>query len=284
MIVQAARDPQMIELARSKGAKGINICGMCCTGNELLMRHGVPVAGNFLQQELAIVTGAVEAMVVDVQCIMPSLTDVAGCYHTKIISTSPKAKFPGAQHVAFDEEKALEIAGEIVRSAVENYPHRNEAKVLIPSEKMEFVAGFSVEAIVSAIGGSLDPLLDAIKGGSIKGIAAIVGCNNPKIKHDYGHVALAEELISGDILVVETGCAAIASAKVGLLLAGSRCQGRIGFTGSLEALQTPPVLHMGSCVDISRILVVAAAIAKALDVDISDLLIERPRMDVRKGR
>jgi len=271
MIVQAARDPQMIELAKSKGAKGINICGMCCTGNELLMRHDIPIAGNFLQQELAIITGAVEAMIVDVQCIMPSVTGVAGCYHTKIISTSPKAKFPGARHVAFDEEKALQTAGEVVRIAVENYPNRNKAKVFIPSDKMEFMAGFSVEAIVSALGGSLDPLLNAIKEGNIKGIAAIVGCNNPKIKHDFGHIALAEELIAKNILVVETGCAAIASAKAGLLLPEASAKAGPGLKAVCEALQIPPVLHMGSCVDISRILVVAAAVAKALDVDISDL-------------
>ncbi|HTY81826.1 MAG TPA: hypothetical protein VMB24_03505, partial [Dehalococcoidales bacterium] len=68
MIVAAARDPEMIALAKSKGAKGINLGGICCTANEILMRHGVPLAGNFLQQELALVTGAVDAMVVDVQC------------------------------------------------------------------------------------------------------------------------------------------------------------------------------------------------------------------------
>lgn len=271
MIVRAAKEPQLIELAKSKGAAGINICGMCCTGNELLMRHDVPIAGNFLQQELAIITGAVEAMIVDVQCIMPALTEVAGCYHTKIISTSPKAKFPGAGHVAFDEAKALETAVGIVRTAVENYPRRNKAKVFIPADKMEFMAGFSVEAIVEALGGTLDPLLNAIKEGSIKGIAALVGCNNPKIKHDYGHVALAEELISKDILVVETGCAAIASAKAGLLLPEAAAQAGPGLKAVCEALQIPPVLHMGSCVDISRILVVAAALAKALNVDISDL-------------
>lgn len=271
MIVEAARDPQLVELARSKGANGIKVCGMCCTGNELLMRHDVPIAGNFLQQELAVITGAVEAMVVDVQCIMPSLTEVADCYHTQIISTSPKAEFPGAQHIPFDEENALDTAKRIVRAAVENYPNRNQENVQIPSEKMEFMAGFSVEAIVSALGGTLDPLLDAIKEGNIKGIAAVVGCNNPKIEHDRGHVGLAEELIKQDILVVETGCAAIASAKAGLLLPDASAKAGPGLRAVCESLQIPPVLHMGSCVDISRILVVAAAAAKALNTDISNL-------------
>ncbi len=271
MIVEAARDPELLELAKEKGAQGISISGMCCTGNELLMRHGVPVAGNFLQQELAIITGAVEAMIVDVQCIMPSLTGLADCYHTEIISTSPKAKFPGAKHVPFEEKSALKIAKEIVRMAVENYPNRNPDRVFIPREKMEFVAGFSVEAILSALGGSLDPLLEAIKEGAIKGIVGIVGCNNPKITHDYGHIALTEELIKNDVLVVETGCTAIASAKRGLLLPEAAAKAGPGLRSVCEALKIPPVLHMGSCVDISRILVVAAAVANALGVDISDL-------------
>ena len=271
MIVQAVREPELIELARSKGAKGITVAGMCCTGNEILMRHDVPIAGNFLQQELAIVTGAVEAMVVDVQCIMPALASLAECYHTKFISTSPKAKFPGALHVPFSEEKALETAREIVRIAIENYPNRNRDKVFIPAERMEFFAGFSVEAILSALGGSLEPLLEAIKAGTIKGIAAVVGCNNPKIQQDYGHITLAEELIKEDVLVVETGCAAIASAKAGLLLPEAAAKAGPGLRSLCESLGIPPVLHMGSCVDISRILVVASAAANALGVDISDL-------------
>ena len=114
MIVATAQDPQMVELAKSKGASGINLAGMCCTANEILMRHGVPLAGNFLQQELALVTGAVDAMVVDVQCIMESLPDIAQCYHTKIITTSPKAKISGAMHIEFNERNAILSAKEIV--------------------------------------------------------------------------------------------------------------------------------------------------------------------------
>lgn len=271
MIVKAARDPEILEIARDKGAKRVNVCGMCCTGNELLMRHDVPIAGNFLQQELALITGAVEAVVVDVQCVMPSLPETARCYHTEIISTSPKAKFPGARHIPFSEDNALDVAKEIVKTAIDNYPKRNMDKVFIPEDEMEFMAGFSVEAILSALGGTLDPLLNAIKDGTIKGIAAIVGCNNPKIKHDFGHVTLTEELIKQDILVVETGCAAIASAKAGLLLPEAAEKAGTGLKAICEALKIPPVLHMGSCVDISRIMLVAAAAANALGVDISDL-------------
>ncbi|MDH4208995.1 MAG: anaerobic carbon-monoxide dehydrogenase catalytic subunit [Anaerolineae bacterium] len=271
MIVAAARDPELLKLAEQQGAKGINVAGICCTGNEVLMRHGIPVAGNFLQQELAVITGAVEAMIVDVQCIMPALGNLAGCYHTKLISTSPKAKFPGATHMEFHEETAYETAKAIVKAAVENYPFRNAARVNIPDEKSACMVGFSTEAILSALGGSLDPLLDAIKSGAIKGIAGVVGCNNPKVQHDYGHVNMVKELIKNDVLVVTTGCNAQACAKAGLLLPEAAEQAGEGLKGVCQALGVPPVLHMGSCVDISRILVVCAAAANALGVDISDL-------------
>jgi len=271
MIVAAAQDPELIELAKQRGAQGINVAGICCTGNEVLMRHGIPIAGNFLQQELAIITGAVEAMIVDVQCIMPALTELASCYHTKIISTSPKAKFPGATHIEFHEERAYEIAKEIVRAAVENYAARNPALVNIPDERSECVVGFSVEAILKALGGSLDPLLDAVKSGAIRGIAGVVGCNNAKMRHDYSHITLVRELIGNDVLVVNTGCNAIACAKAGLLRPEAAEQAGEGLKGVCQALGVPPVLHMGSCVDISRILVACAAIANALGVDISDL-------------
>ena len=271
MIVAAAADPEMVDLAKKEGAVGINVAGMCCTGNEVLMRHGVPVAGNFLQQELAVATGAVEAMVVDIQCIMPALGALAGCFHTKFISTSPKAKFPGATHMEFHEETAMQTARAIVEAAVLNYASRNPAKVHIPNIKTKCMVGFSVEAIVSALGGSLDPLLGAIKSGAIRGLGAVVGCNNPKIVHDWGHVNLVKELIKNDVLVVTTGCNALACAKAGLLLPEAADMAGEGLKGVCKALGVPPVLHMGSCVDISRILVAAAAIANALGVDISDL-------------
>jgi len=271
MIVAAASDPELLALAREYGAEGINVAGICCTGNEVLMRHGIPIAGNFLQQELAIITGAVDVMVVDVQCIMPALGDLASCYHTKFISTSPKAKFPGATHMEFHEETAYETAKAIVREGVEAYRFRNPAMVDIPEDKSECMVGFSVEAILSALGGNLDPLLEAVKSGAVQGIAGVVGCNNPKVQHDYGHVNLVKELIKRDILVVTTGCNAIACAKAGLLLPEAAEMAGEGLKGVCQALGVPPVLHMGSCVDISRILVTCAAIANALGVDISDL-------------
>jgi len=271
MIVEAAEDPELLELAKEKGAAGINVAGICCTGNETLMRHGTPIAGTFLQQELAVITGAVEAMVVDVQCVMPSLGELAGCYHTKFISTSSKADFPNTVRMEFHEDKAYETAKEIVRAAVENFPNRVPEKVTIPDEKQECMVGFSVEAILNALGGTPDPLIEAIKSGAIRGVGAVVGCNNVKVKHNYGHVNLVKELIKNNVLVVTTGCNAIACAEAGLLLPEASELAGDGLKAVCKALGIPPVLRMGSCVDISRILVLSSALANRLGVDISDL-------------
>ncbi len=270
-VVEAAMDPEMIEYAKSKGAAGINLAGMCCTGLELLMRDNIPIAGNYLQQELAIVTGAVEAMIVDVQCIMPALVDVARCYHTKIIDTSPIATFPGATHIKFDESRADEIAREIVKTAIDNFENRVQTKVHIPKGKSEAIGGFSVEATVEALGGSLAPLEDAIKSGKIRGVAGIVGCNNPKVKHNSNHIAIVNELIKNDILVIGTGCWATACAEYGIFLPEYAENAGEGLKAVCKALGIPPALNMGSCVDCSRMLVIADLMARDLGVDISDL-------------
>lgn len=271
VIVEAARDPELISLAKEKGAAGINLVGLCCTGNELQMRKGVPMAGNHLMQELIIMTGALEAMVVDYQCIMPSVTDVARCFHTEVISTADKAKFPGATHISFDPENGYEIGKEIVRRGVEAFTNRNPARVRIPTETVPMMAGFSVEAILSALGGTPEPLVDAIKEGKIRGAVGVVGCNNPKIPQDHGHVTLTRRLIENDILVVVTGCAAVANGKAGQMVPEAAQLSGPGLGAVCEALGIPPVLHMGSCVDNTRILVLAAALANHLGVDISDL-------------
>jgi len=180
MIVQAAELPEMVELAKQKGAKGIQLSGICCTANEILMRHGVPLAGNFLQQELAIVTGAVDAMVVDVQCIMENIANVAQCFHTKIITTNPRARIASGDtlHIEFDEHTAFEDAKRIVKTAIDNFPNR-EKEVMIPRNSSDLIAGFSYEAINYHLGGtfrgSYTPLNDNIINGRIRGVAGVVG-------------------------------------------------------------------------------------------------------------
>jgi carbon-monoxide dehydrogenase catalytic subunit len=259
VIVSAAQDPEIIALAAAMGATGINLAGICCTANEILVRRGIPVAGNFLQQELALVTGVVDAMIVDVQCIMPSLGELAKSFHTKVISTDARAKFPWVEHIELVEEDALPIAKKIVRIAVENFANRDSAQKYIPTEKMDLVAGFTTENIFYNLGGrfraTYRPLNDAIISGRIRGVVAVVGCDSPKNQSGGSHVEMVKELIKNDVLVVQTGCSAISCGKAGLLKpeAAAEFAGR-GLREVCEAVGIPPVLHSGSCVDNSRIL------------------------------
>ena len=275
MIVAASTDPELLEYGESKGAKGINLAGMCCTAIEILMRHGIPPAGNFLSQELAIATGAVEAMIVDVQCIMQALATVAKQYHTKLIATSPKAKIEGAEYMRFDEHRAYECAKEIVRVAIDNYPERG--KTHIPSVTEGLIAGFSHEYLGYMQGGfyrgSFRPLNDAIVAGRIRGVAGVVGCNNARVTHDLGITRVVRELIENDVLVAVTGCAATGAAKAGYLRPEFMAQAGPGLREVCETIGIPPVLHVGSCVDNSRILTVLTQCATegGLGEDVSDL-------------
>ncbi|MEI8196825.1 MAG: anaerobic carbon-monoxide dehydrogenase catalytic subunit [Phycisphaerae bacterium] len=278
MLAAASVDPEVAAYAKAAGATGITLAGICCTANEILIRHGIPVAGNFLQQELAILTGAVEMMITDVQCCMASLPKVASSYHTQIVSTSELAKTIGAEHQAFDHENAFECAKNLLKKAIDNYKNRDAAKVAIPDGARPLVAGFSVDAIKYMLGGkyraSFRPLNDAIIQGRIKGIVGIVGCNNPKSKVEAYTNELTAALIRENVLVVKTGCAAIASAKEGMLLPeAALAQAGTGLREVCEAVGIPPVLHMGSCVDNTRILEAATEIVAegGLGDDLSDV-------------
>ena len=259
MIVTASQTPEIIEYAKKAGSKGVNLAGICCTANEILMRQGIPAAGNFLHQELSIMTGAVEAMVVDVQCIMQALVSLAENFHTLVITTSPKVKIKGATHIEFNEHKALTIAKEILKTAIDNF--KNRGNIHIPQDRETLIPGFSHEYINYMLGGSyrgsFRPLNDAIMSGRIRGVAAVVGCNNPRSQQDYWHIKITKELLKQDVLVVETGCGAIAAAKQGLLLGEAGLdQVGPGLKEICETVGIPPVLHMGSCVDNTRILTV----------------------------
>jgi carbon-monoxide dehydrogenase catalytic subunit len=279
MIVAATTTKEMQDYARSKGAKGIQLSGICCTANEILQRHGVPLCGTFLQQELAIITGACDAMVVDIQCIFQNLANVAKCFHTKLITTHPIARMEqdNVIHIEFEEHYAIDDAKQIVKLAIDNFKNR-KAEVMIPRQKAPMVAGFGVEAIEYHLGGvfrgSYHPLNDNIINGRIRGIGGVVGCNNVRTRHNDGHIQVVKELIKNDVIVLTTGCNAIACAMEGLLTPESaKVFCGPGLAEVCETVGIPPVLHMGSCVDNSRILLAAAEVVKAggLGNDISDL-------------
>ncbi|MDR3239123.1 MAG: anaerobic carbon-monoxide dehydrogenase catalytic subunit [Clostridiales bacterium] len=265
ILAVAVADPEIKEYAKAAGAEGITLAGICCTANEVLMRRGIPVAGNFLQQELAIITGAVEMMIIDVQCCMPSLPDVAAHYHTEIISTLDIAKTIGAAHVNVEKGDTLEAAKGLVKRAIDNFKNRDAAKINIPKDTAPLIAGFSVDAIKYMLGGryraSFRPLNDAIMQNRILGVAGIVGCNNTKMKSDEYNNILTAELIKRNVLVLQTGCTAISSAKAGMLVPEIALEiAGTGLREVCEAVGIPPVLHMGSCVDNSRILEAATEV------------------------
>jgi carbon-monoxide dehydrogenase catalytic subunit len=278
MLAKASREQEIVDYAKSKGAEGITLSGICCTANEILMRQGFPVAGNFLQQELAIFTGAIETMVVDVQCVMPGLTEMANHFHTKLITTSDKARIPGVEHVGFDEHKALDMARSILKSAADNFSNRDKSLVDIPPEEMDLVAGFTAENTFHHLGGTFRatyrPLNDGIMAGRLRGVVGVVGCNNVKVQHDSGHIAMVEELLKHDVLVVQTGCSALACAKAGWLRpeAAKEVAGQ-GLQEICEAVGIPPVLHMGACVDNSRVLIACTEMVNegGIGEDISQL-------------
>ena len=281
MICEVADSPEMVAYAKEMGAKGITISGVCCTSNEVAMRRGIPMAGNFLQQENVVLTGACEAIVVDVQCIFPALGPLSKCFHTKFITTSPIAQMPDSEFIRFDAHSALEKATQIVKLAIENFKNRKPELVYIPQMKQKATVGFSTEAIVKALDGvantqvdelgTTKPLLQCITSGVLRGAVAMVGCNNPKVRPDLAHIELMKKMLANDIIVIASGCSAQAAAKAGLMDKAAKDVCGDGLKRVCELADIPPVLHMGSCVDISRMLVLAATLAKDAGLHISQL-------------
>ncbi len=281
MICEYADDPEMIAYAKEMGAKGITVSGVCCTSNEVAMRRGIPMAGNFLQQENVVLTGACEAIVVDVQCIFPALGPLSKCFHTKFITTSPVAQMPDSEFIRFNAKTAGENAKAIVKMAVENFKNRKPELVHIPDMKQKATVGYSLEAIVKTLDGvtntqvdqtgTLKPLWDCVAAGVIRGAVAMVGCNNPKVRPDYAHIELMKYLLKHDIIIVASGCSAQAAAKAGLMDKRAKDLCGAGLKRVCELADIPPVLHMGSCVDISRMMNLVSELAKVGGVNISQL-------------
>ena len=281
MIVFYANDPEMIAYAKENGAKGITVAGVCCTSNEVTMRHGIPMAGNFLSQENVVLTGACEAIVVDVQCLFPALGPLSKCFHTKFITTSPIAQIPDSDFIEFHAESAGENARAIVRTAIENFKNRRPELVNIPDLKTKARVGYSVEAIKKELDGvcnshvdtygTTKPLIDCVKAGVLRGAVAMVGCNNPKVRPDTAHIELMKKLLKNDIIVILSGCSAQAAAKAGLMDPDAKEYCGEGLKRVCELVGIPPVLHMGSCVDISRMMILASDIAKDWGINISQI-------------
>ena len=281
MIVFYANDPEMIAYAKENGAKGITVAGVCCTSNEVTMRHGIPMAGNFLNQENVVLTGACEAIVVDVQCIFPALGPLSKCFHTKFITTSPIARIPDSDFIEFHAESAGENAKNIVKTAIENFKNRRPELVNIPELKTKARVGYSLEAIKKELDGvcnshvdtygTTKPLIDCVKAGVLRGAVAMVGCNNPKVRPDTAHIELMKKLLKNDIIVILSGCSAQAAAKAGLMDPDAREYCGEGLKRVCELVGIPPVLHMGSCVDISRMMLLASDIAKDWGINISQI-------------
>jgi carbon-monoxide dehydrogenase catalytic subunit len=257
-IIESVNDPTLIQAAKDAGAKGLNLVGMCCSGLEVLCRYGIPHAGNFMSTEAVLVTGAVDAMGVDVQCIKQGLSKVAECYGTKLFTTNPRCHIEGAEHIEFEEKNPRACTDSIVERAIVRFKNR-EMPIEIPDIKNQGVHGFSHEYINYMLGGtfraSYRPLNDNIINGRIRGVAGVVGCTNPRVKQDYVHVELVKELIRNDVLVIATGCAQISFAKAGLCTPEAAHLAGPGLREVCETVGMPPVLGCGACVDNSRILI-----------------------------
>ncbi|MFW6241114.1 MAG: anaerobic carbon-monoxide dehydrogenase catalytic subunit [Thermodesulfobacteriota bacterium] len=275
-MLASTNNPELVKAAKEAGAKGINLVGMCCSGAEMMSRHGIPHVGNFMSTEAVLMTGAVDSMIVDVQCIMQALSDVAKCYGTPLFTTNPRCRIEGAVHMEFHEDKPSETTDELVIKSISRFKNR-KAAIEIPKISNMGVHGFSHEYINYMLGGTFrggyTPLNDNIINGRIRGVAGVVGCTNPRVKHDWVHVELVKELIRHDVLVVQTGCSQISLAKAGLLSPEAAHLAGPGLSEVCETVGMPPVLGLGSCVDNSRILVACTAMVNegGLGESIADL-------------
>ena len=286
MVVEAA--DELEEKAKEVGAEGINVVGICCTGNELAERREIPLAAHSTQAELAVTTGALDAMVADIQCIWPSIGDVIECHHTKLITTVDYVRIPAAEHVSFEPETAATDARDIVRRGIEAFADRNSRQnydVEIPDETADALVGISDDYVLELLS-SLNPespsqpIVDAMEAGNLRGIVGIVGCPNPKQRTANMTETLVEHLLEENVLPVVTGCIGHVTAQAGYLdpartdeLAGDGLGAVLHELGDAAGLDgpLPPVWHMGSCVDNSRIGNVVRALSEDAGVPTREL-------------
>ncbi|MGQ9586934.1 MAG: acetyl-CoA decarbonylase/synthase complex subunit alpha/beta [Thermoplasmata archaeon] len=282
IIVDVARE--MKTEAQKVGAEGFNIIGICCTGNEILMRKGIPIAANVLSQELVLLSGLLDAMVLDYQCFMPSLSVLCNCTHTRLISTEDVARLVGDTHIEFTPERAKASAKEVLLMAAEAFKKRGKIRRLPMVKPSTVMAGFSLEQIKLLLSKKNpdDPvqyLVDNIANGRIRGLALFAGCKNIKAEQDEDVLAIARELVKRDVLILATGCNAVEFAKAGYMdpaktkeLAGEGLQSFLAELSEASGLEgLPCIWHIGSCVDNIRYSNLATEVANHMGVDIEKI-------------
>lgn len=275
-VMEAAREKEFIDKAKSVGAAGIKFYGSVCEGQSLLNIAGeysdvyAGPAGNLIQQELILATGAIDVLFFDFNCVLPSLVDVAKRYHTKLISTDKVVRQRETERLEYEPDQAKKIAIKILNEAIEAFTKRE--KTNIPENPQKAMAGFTTESVSDALGGSLKPLINLIADGTIKGVAALVGCTTVRENQSgFNTQALARELIKKDILVISAGCASNSLQNAGLLDPSASALSGKNLRNVCETLKIPPCLSYGGCTDIGKIVGTVVALAKELNVDIPQL-------------
>jgi carbon-monoxide dehydrogenase, catalytic subunit len=276
-----ARTPEVQERAKAAGAKGLRIVGSIETGQELLQRFEmddvfVGHMGNWLTIEPLLATGTVDVFAMEENCSPPAIDMYAEKYQITLVSVSTIIDLPGiSEKIPYNPSEVGTMADRLIELSIENFKKRKERKIqpMVPQKTQKAIAGFSTEAVLGALGNKLNPLVDVIAAGKIKGIVALANCstlrNGPQ---DWVTINLTKELIKKDILVVSAGCGNHALEVAGLctLEAANQMAGE-GLKEVCNMLKIPPVLSFGTCTDTGRISMLVTALADHLDVDVSEL-------------
>jgi carbon-monoxide dehydrogenase catalytic subunit len=276
-----ARTQEVQERARAAGAKGLRIVGSIETGQELLQRFEMDEVfvghmGNWLAIEPLLATGTVDVFAMEENCSPPAIDMYAEKYQVTLVAVSTIIDLPGVQHkIAYNPSEVDKMADRLIELAIENFKKRKERniKAVVPKKIQKAIAGFSTEAVLGALGNKLDPLVEVIAAGKIKGVVALANCstlrNGPQ---DWVTVNLTKELIKRDILVVAGGCGNHGLEVAGLCTveAANEIAGE-GLREVCNMLKIPPVLSFGTCTDTGRISMLVTALADHLDVDVSQL-------------
>lgn len=279
-MVQVAREPEWQEKARAVGAKGLRVIANIETGQEMIQRWDMDdvfygFTGNWIMQEAILASGCVDLFVADMNCSMPIDPFYAEKYSFKLIPVSELVAFEGIdKRLNYLPNKAREQAQQLLQMAIENYSTRRSAVEPVTGLPTgEAIVGFSTESILDALGGTLDPLLDAIKSGTLRGVVGMVSCTSLRDSgQDVHTVKVVKELIKRDILVLSMGCGNGAVQVAGLCTPEAREFAGPGLKAVCEKLGVPPVLSYGTCTDTGRIADLLGAISGALgDVPITDL-------------